>query len=543
VNFLYVIEIIILAAVVTTLRVFGVILLSITSGWLLSYAAIKSKIFENIYIPLNEIFESVPVISFFPIVLILFVNAIGGILGVELAADFLVFTAVVWNIWMGEYQAYKTVPNEMIEVGENYNFTLAEKLKYIYIPFSIPRIAANLFPSFADAFFYITVSEVFSIGVHQYETFGIGSIIVYFYSRNQITYVYYSLLVMAIIISISIYLLREFSKYAVAKYTIDTDAPILRRGRINLRQTTRVISSITVTPLSRLARYYRFRNYIPEEEVFEKEEKKYEWIKYIPGVIAILIFIVLIYYSVKLIVSIPLATWNYLFSITPFIILNMLFDYIRIAIIAIVSLIFAILLGYYLAMHKRGEAILVPIIQTFSAFPPPIYFPIVFGISYPFVLHYFGFLATEIYVLTIGFVSTFYYVLYSFWMGFKAFPGEYFDVMENFQMNFFQKLRYIILPGTFPYLISGMTSTINSAWGGLMIGEYWPDIIGDKSLEVKVGLMKYISQATLQGNIEIAAWSSFIFSIVVVLYSLFFTKKLMDLARKKYVAEEGIYAA
>jgi ABC-type anion transport system, duplicated permease component len=348
---------------------------------------------------------------------------------------------------------------------------------------------------------------------------------------------------MAIIISISIYLLREFSKYAVAKYTIDTDAPILRRGRINLRQTTRVISSITVTPLSRLAKYYRFRNYIPEEEVFEKEEREYGWIKYIPGVIAILIFIVLIYYSVKLIVSIPMATWNYLFSITPFIILNMLFDYIRIAIIAIVSLIFAILLGYYLAMRKRGEAILVPIIQTFSAFPPPIYFPIVFGISYPFVLHYFGFLATEIYVLAIGFVSTFYYALYSFWMGFKAFPGEYFDVMENFQMNFFQKLRYIILPGTFPYLISGMTSTINSAWGGLMIGEYWPDIIGDKSLEVKVGLMKYISQATLQGNIEIAAWSSFIFSIVVVLYSLFFTKKLMDLASKKYVAEEGIYAA
>ena len=110
-------------------------------------------------------------------------------------------------------------------------------------------------------------------------------------------------------------------------------------------------------------------------------------------------------------------------------------------------------------------------------------------------------------------------------------------------MNFFQKLRYIILPGTFPYLISGITSTINSAWGGLMIGEYWPDIIGDKSLEVKVGLMKYISQATLQGNIEIAAWSSFIFSIVVVLYSLLFTKQLMDLARKKYVAEEGIYAA
>ena len=36
-----------------------------------------------------------------------------------------------------------------------------------------------------------------------------------------------------------------------------------------------------------------------------------------------------------------------------------------------------------------------------------------------------------------------------------------------------------------------------------------------------------------------AAWGSFIFGIIVAIYSVLFTRKMMDLAQKKYVAEEG----
>ena len=53
--------------------------------------------------------------------------------------------------------------------------------------------------------------------------------------------------------------------------------------------------------------------------------------------------------------------------------------------------------------------------------------------------------------------------------------------------------------------------------------------------------MKSIAVATANGNIPLAAWDSLIFGIVVMIYSIFFTRKMMDLAREKYVAEEGIY--
>ncbi|MGC8992305.1 MAG: ABC transporter permease subunit [Thermoplasmata archaeon] len=534
---------IILAVFTTTGRVFLLILLAIVTGWFLSYASIKSRIFEKIYIPLTEIFESVPVISFFPIVLLIFITNIGGELGIELAVDFLVFTAVVWNIWMGEYQAFKTVPNEMVEVSENLNMNIWQKLWYVYIPFSIPRVAANLFPSVSDGYFYITVSEVFTVGTFQYHAFGIGSLLMEFYSKNELQYIFYSLLIQGITIGFVIVLLRQYSKYAVAKYTLDTDAPIIRRGRINVRTTTRIISTIARNPVSRLAGYYRQRtSYKIKKEEFEKEEKKYNIGKYFIYSISIILLILIIYGSLKLIFSVDRSTWMKLFSITPEILLYMAFDYVRVLIILLISVIMAIFIGYYLALHRIMEAIFVPIIQIFSSFPPPLYFPIIFGITYPFVYHYFGNFYTEVYVLFLGFISTFYYVFYSYWIGVKALPSEYFDIMKNLNMGILSRLRYIIIPGTFPYLIAGITSTVNSAWGGLMIGEYWPYIVGDKSLEVQNGLMKFIDVNTLNGNIAYAAWASFILAVVVAIYSIFFTKKMMDLAKKKYVAEEGIFA-
>ncbi|WP_337860565.1 ABC transporter permease subunit [Ferroplasma sp.] len=534
---------IILAVLATAGRVIGLILLSIITGWFLAYASIKSKFFENTYIILIEIFESVPVITFFPVVLIIFVERIGGSLGVELAADFLVFTAVVWNIWMGEYQAFKTVPNEMVEVVENSDFGLFSKLRYLYIPFSVPRITANLFPSISDGFFYITVSEVFEVGIHTYQTFGIGSVLDVFVADGQLFNIEMALLILGIVIVAIIVILREFSKYAVGRYTLDTDAPVLKRGRLNIRETARVFAVLSKNPLSRLARYYKYREGDKHQETYEKKEKKRKIYKYVYAAIGITMLAGILYEVVSLIISVKASEWYFLFSKTPFLLTGLGYDYLRVGTILLVSMVIAIFLGYHFAVSKRGEKYGIPIVQTLSAYPAPIYFPFLFIITEPFMLGIFGGFTNELYVLSLGFVSTFYYVFYAFWMGVKAMPSEYWEIIKNLKLGYFKKMRKVIIPSTFPYLISGISSTINSAWGGLMIGEYWPDIYGTHSLSVHAGLMKTIDLATASGDLALAAWGSLIFGIIVAVYSVLFTRKMMDLAQKKYVAEEGVYAA
>lgn len=522
------------------------------TGWILGYPAVKNKGFESAYVTTLGVLESVPVIGFFPLVLLFFIYKIGGALGVELAADFLVFDAVVWNIWVGIYQAFKTVPKEWVEVGENYGYSTPKLIRRIYVPFSVPRIAANLFPSVADGLFYLTVSEVISVGAHTYQTLGVGSLITRFLSTNDIVAVYVSLASLAVAVVAVTLSLRVFANWAVSRYTVDTDVPIVRRGRLRTRYSIIVARSLSMNTMARLSTYARRltprlgapktdEGHVSRGARFLRSLPRHKRIMVaVPGAV----FIAFVAYSiVNLVAGVPRSTWLMLLDGTPYDLYGLLVDYARVTIITLASLGLAFTLGYLLAVRKTAEKIGLPIIQAFSSFPAPAYFPLLFVFTYPLAASIMHGFADEFYVLLLGWLSTFYYVLYSFWMGVKALPSEYWEVSRNLDMGFLSRMRRVVIPATLPYLVSGLASTVNSAWGGLEIGEYWNDIYGSRNLGVHTGLIRALDLATAQGNLTVAGWLSFLFAVVVVAYSLLFTKRLMDLSRKKYVAEEGIYAA
>ncbi|BFH73665.1 ABC transporter permease subunit [Sulfurisphaera javensis] len=532
----------ILASLASIGRVWITILFAIVTGWFLAYASVKNRVFENIYVSLIEVFESVPVFSFFPIVLIFFIYDIGGSLGVEFAVLFLVFTATVWNIWMGEYQAFKTVPQDLLEVAENYRFRFWGTMTRVYIPFSIPRIAANLIPSFADGLFYITVSEVFSVGLHTYQVFGIGTVIANLVSENDYGDALIGVAVIGIFSTAITLLLREFARYSVERYGLDTEISVKKRGRIHFGYTTRLSSTLSVP--AKLSKVFPTPAKLRKPEETEEEEKEHKYLWKISGiVVGVFLLALILYGAITTILSVSPSTWNYLISTLPSDLVAIGVDYLRVTIIATISLLFAIFLGYYVATHENADKIITPLIQAYASLPAPAYFPLLFLVTLSFTHNIFGPFTNEFYVLLLGFISTFYYVFYSFWMGVKNLPEQYWEIMKNYGFTFWQKMRYVILPGTFPYIIAGLSSTINSAWGGLAIGEYWPDIIQNYNLEVRTGMMKLIDVATANGNIVLASWVSLLFGIIVIIYSILFTRKLMDLARKKYIAEEGIYLA
>lgn len=534
-----------LATFASLSRVIVLILISIVSGWFLSYFAVKNRKFENIYISFVNIFESIPVIGFLPIVLVVFITGLGGTLGVEIAADFLVFDAIVWNIWIGQYQAFKTIPQHLIEVSENYNFGWWGKMRYLYIPFSYPRISSDIFPSFADALFYIMVSEVFSVGITSYKVFGIGTLIVQATSTGDLNSVYECLGILAIGVVVITILFGNFSKHAVAKYGLNTPTEIKRHWvwRPHIRKWR-----TSASPTFQFARYTTKmktgRGNIQTAMTKVRTSHSFERSgKYIGRAIAWLFLIFIGYSSIHVILSVPHSQWLGYFEQTPNLLYQMGIDYIRVFVVTVVSFVFAISLGYYLANHKKLSAAITPVIQTVSAFPAPAYFPLVFAAVAPFLIRNMPFAETEIFVMILCFLSTFYYVFFGFWVGVRAIPTEFLELVQNYKMGFFTKMRRIILPATFPYLVTGLSSTINSAWGGLAVGEYWPNIYGNQTLQVHTGMMKVISAGLANDNMGIAAWTSLLFAIVVGVYSIVFTRNLMDLARKKYVIEEGIYAA
>ena len=535
--------IIVLALLATTGRVFLAIGISIVSGWLLGYLAIMSRAFGSIYVSVSEVLESVPVISFFPVALIFFVDRVGGYLGVELAVDFLVLTAVVWNIWMSIYQAFKTIPLPMLEVIENIRYGFFSKMRRLYIPFSMPYIAANLMPSFADAYFYITVSEVFSIGNTSYHVFGIGTLISEFTAEGLYAYVYYSLVALAVLVAGVSLGLRRFANWTAAKYGLDTPMKLSRReARGRWRALSRFYVA-TARPLRAVESAVRpaLRSVpLRRAERRQLSERSLDWALRAVGV-ALLALI--LYGAVTVILSVKAGTWGYLLSQMWPIVVGLAYDYARVAVIALISFAFAVFVGYYFVTHRRAEAVGIPAIQALSALPAPTYFPLIFLATSAVLYRAFGGLTNELYVLFLGFISTFYYTFYAYWMGLKRMPQEVLELMDNLHMGFFKRLRRVLLPGTMPYIVTGLTSTINSAWGGLMIGEYWPDIADGRTLEVTHGIIKIMDVATGEGNLALASYASLLFGLVVVLFALLFTRHMLEVSRRKYVVEESLFAA
>jgi NitT/TauT family transport system permease protein len=532
------------ATLVTILRILFLILAAIVIGWFLAYLSVRNRRFETAYVSLVNVFDSIPVIGFFPIVLIIFIQGIGGSLGVEIAADFLVFDAVAWNVWMGQYQAFKTVPEHLLDVSENYRFGGWGTLKNLYIPYSVPRITSNLFSVFADGFFYITVSEVFTVGTTTYQTFGIGTLITQFLKNGDLPDVYYSLFFIAIGVIVVTVIFRRLSRWSVAKYGVDTSYEIKRHtGRLysTLRGSREALLRQTRT-VSRSVSKITGRK-TPESEDQGLLNHRMRLAKYLGSLVIAGVAMILIYYLYGVASGVSPAQWYDFFLDTPFLLYSMAIDYVRVGVITAAAVGVAITFGYVLSVHRRLSTALTPVVQTAAALPAPAYFPLIFIATIPFLASVMPYTYTEVYIFILGFLSCFHYVFFNFWTGVQTIPAEFLEVTRNNEIKFTTRMRRIILPATFPYLISGLSSTINNTWAGIALGEYWPNIYGNLSLVANVGMMKLIGTNLANGNIPYVAWISIIFAVVVFIYGIVFTRNMMNLARKRYVVEEGIYMA
>ncbi len=75
------------------------------------YLSASNRPAERVMIPTLDILQSVPIIGFFPVVLLIFVNLLpGSWAGPNLASIFLIFTSMSWNMVFGVYRVPEVGP-------------------------------------------------------------------------------------------------------------------------------------------------------------------------------------------------------------------------------------------------------------------------------------------------------------------------------------------------------------------------------------------------------------------------------------------------
>jgi len=167
-------------------------------------------------------------------------------------------------------------------------------------------------------------------------------------------------------------------------------------------------------------------------------------------------------------------------------------------------------LGVWIGLRPAWARRVQPVAQFLAAFPANLFFPV-------FVLAIVRFrLNTDVFLTPLMLLGTQWYVLFNVVAGAAAFPGDLREVAANLRVGGLLWWRRVILPGIFPYLVTGLITASGNAWNTSIVAEVaaW----GNAKLTAH-GLGAYIAQATERGDMARVMLGIVVMSAFVMLFN------------------------
>src|ERR1700724_191352 len=158
------------------LRIAIAYFLSLMFTLVYGYVAAYNPRAERFMIPLLDVLQSIPVLSFLPGVMLAMVALFPGRqLGVEAGAILLIFTGQVWNMAFSFYASLKSIPKEMREAARVYGFSWWQRFIEMELPFAAIGLVWNSMMSVAGGWFFLMACEMFVLGSRDFRLPGLGS--------------------------------------------------------------------------------------------------------------------------------------------------------------------------------------------------------------------------------------------------------------------------------------------------------------------------------------------------------------------------------
>ena len=165
-----------LYAAYSTLRMTIAYMLSLVFSIGYAKIAAASRRAERVMLPVLDILQSIPILSFMPgVVLGMAALVPGRTVGLELAAILLIFTSQAWNLAFSFHQSLMTIPHELSEAATVYQCGPWRRFTRLELPFGAISLIANSMMSWAGGWFVLTASEQFVMGAKDLRLPGLGS--------------------------------------------------------------------------------------------------------------------------------------------------------------------------------------------------------------------------------------------------------------------------------------------------------------------------------------------------------------------------------
>ena len=198
---------------------------------------------------------------------------------------------------------------------------------------------------------------------------------------------------------------------------------------------------------------------------------------------------------------------------------------LRVTISLLLALAWTIPAGVAIGFHPRLARYAQPLAQIAASVPATALFPILLIV----IISMGGGMNTASIVLML--LGTQWYILFNVIAGALAIPSDLRDVSGIFRFDLRERWLTVILPGIFPYLITGLVTASGGAWNASIVAEYFRT---NDHTYTTLGLGAQISLASDSGNTRLLLIATVVMAAMVVTINRLLWKPLFRLAESRF---------
>jgi NitT/TauT family transport system permease protein len=512
----------------------GFSLLRITAAYVLSlaftlvygYVAAYNPKAERFMIPLLDVLQSIPVLSFLPGVMLAMVALFPSRqLGVELGAILLIFTGQVWNMAFSFYASLKSIPRDMREAARIYGFSWWQRFTEVELPYAAIGLVWNSMMSVAGGWFFLMACEMFVLGSRDFRLPGLGSYLQTAASAGDTRSILWGVATMiTVIVLLDQFVWRPVIAWAEKFKVEQVEAQDLphswvldwlqrSRGLALLRK-----QILRPTRESLMMRFARTHLATPREKTSSTARI---WFLRIVGIVLLAFILYAVGRVILLLTGLTHVEVSQLGA-------GLVATFLRVSVALLIGAAWTIPVGVWIGFNPRLARIAQPLAQIAASVPATALFPVVLLI----LIRLGGGLGIGSIVLLL--LGTQWYILFNVIAGAIAIPTDLKEACAVCGIRGFDRWKKLILPGIFPYLVTGLVTASGGAWNASIVAEYF-QFKGQTFSTTGLGAL--ISRATDQGNFDLLIASTIVMAATVVTVNRLLWRKMYRLAETRFRLE------
>jgi NitT/TauT family transport system permease protein len=512
-----------LYAVFSLSRMLGAYALSLLFTLVYGYVAAYNHRAEQVLLPLLDVLQSVPILSFLPVVLLSLSAVLPEKLAVELAAVVLIFTSQAWNLTFAWYQSLTTIPNELREASNIFRFGLWMRLKTLELPFAANSLLWNSMMSWAGGWFFLMAAEIFTVGARDFRLPGLGAYLQEAAFQGNLSAIAWGLLTLVLVIVgldqlVWRPLLAWANRFTLTMVESDNAPTSWFYDLVHSSNLSSLLAGL-VRPLWSQVDGWLLRRFPMALE--SKPRQARPWALYGAAAVVALAMAYGGYRAGAMLVATPLRDW-------ALIGLGLLATLLRVAVAVAIALCWTVPVGLAIGMNDRLARWLQPIVQILASVPATALFPV--------LLLYLTRLpgGLNVAAVLLMLMGTQWYLLFNVIAGANAIPQDLRYTASLLRFSRWQRWRTLFLPALFPYLVTGAITASGGAWNASIVAEHVE--FGGRTLQT-TGIGALIAGATASGDYHLllAATATMILAVMVI--NRLVWRRLYRLAEERYRME------